>query len=76
MIFFPMMFLSGAGMPLQLLPENLRQVSDYLPLTYLVRLIQGLWFGTSWQDLWTPTLVMAGILLTGTVISARIFRWE
>jgi len=75
-IFFPMMFLSGAGMPLQLLPEKLRQVSDYLPLTYLVRLIQGLWLGDSWQDLWVPTLVMLGILLVGSVISARIFRWE
>lgn len=75
-IFFPMMFLSGAGMPLQLLPEKLRQVSDYLPLTYLVRLIQGLWLGDSWRDLWVSTLVMLGILLVGSVISARIFRWE
>ena len=75
-IFFPMMFLSGAGMPLQLLPESLRQVSDYLPLTYLVRLIQGLWFGDSWRDLWLPTLVMAGLLLVGALISAKIFRWE
>jgi len=75
-IFFPMMFLSGAGMPLQLLPENLRQVSDYLPLTYLVRLIQGLWFGDAWRDLWLPTLVMVGLLLVGAMISAKIFRWE
>jgi ABC-2 type transport system permease protein len=75
-IFFPMMFLSGAGMPLQLLPENLRQVSNYLPLTYLVRLIQGLWFGDPWQDLWLPTLIMVGLLLVGTTASARLFRWE
>ena len=75
-IFFPMMFLSGAGMPLQLLPESLRQVSNYLPLTYLVRLIQGLWFGDPWRELWLATLVMVGLLLVGSVISARIFRWE
>ena len=75
-IFFPIMFLSGAGMPLQLLPENMRQISNYLPLTYLVRLIQGLWFGDPWRDLWLPTLVMVGLLLIGSVVSARIFRWE
>lgn len=75
-IFFPMMFLSGAGMPLQLLPESLRQVSNYLPLTYLVRLIQGLWFGDPWRELWLPTLVMVGLLLVGSAISAWIFRWE
>jgi ABC-2 type transport system permease protein len=75
-IFFPMMFLSGAGLPLQLLPEGLRRVSDFLPLTYVVRLLQGLWFGDAWSRLWVPVLVLVGILLVGTVASARLFRWE
>ena len=64
-IFFPMMFLSGAGMPLQL-----------LPLTHVVQLIQGLWFGEAWQTLWVPTLVLTGILLIGAVLAAIFFRWE
>ncbi len=75
-IFFPMMFLSGAGMPMQLLPEGLRRVSDFLPLTYVVRLVQGLWFGDAWSGLWLPTLVLVGILLVGTILSTRLFRWE
>jgi ABC-2 type transport system permease protein len=75
-IFFPMMFLSGAGMPLQLLPEKLRMVSDYLPMSYMVRLIQGLWFGVAWRELWLPTLVLAGMLVVGTALSTRLFRWE
>lgn len=75
-IFFPMMFLSGAGMPLQLLPETLRQVSKYLPLTYVVELIQGLWFGDPWRTLWLPTLVLVGMVFIGTVASVKFFRWE
>ncbi len=75
-IFFPMMFLSGAGMPLQLLPENLRRVSDFLPLSYVVRLIQGLWFGDPWAELWLPSLVLGGIFVLGTAIASRVFRWE
>ena len=75
-VFFPMMFLSGAGLPLQLLPDGLRRVSDFLPLTYVVRLLQGLWFGDAWSRLWLPVLVLVGILLVGTVASARLFRWE
>jgi ABC-2 type transport system permease protein len=75
-IFFPMMFLSGAGMPLQLLPEGLRKVSDYLPMSYVVRLIQGLWFGDAWSTLWLPTLVLAVILVVGTALSSKLFRWE
>jgi ABC-2 type transport system permease protein len=75
-IFFPMMFLSGAGMPLQLLPESLRKVSDYLPLSYIVRLLQGLWFGDPWRELWLPVLVIATLLVTGSLLAARFFRWE
>lgn len=75
-IFFPMMFLSGAGMPLQLLPEVLQKVSDYLPLSYVVRLIQGLWFGETWSTLWFPALVLVGILVLGTALATRFFRWE
>lgn len=75
-IFFPMMFLSGAGMPLQLLPEGLRKVSDFLPLSYVVRLIQGLWFGELWSDLWLSVLVLIGMLVIATAISTKIFRWE
>lgn len=75
-IFFPMMFLSGAGMPIQLLPEGLRRVSDFLPLTYVVRLIQGLWFDEAWKTLWLPVLVLCGILVIGAYLAARFFRWE
>jgi ABC-2 type transport system permease protein len=75
-IFFPMMFLSGAGLPLQLLPEGLQKVSDFLPMSYVVRLIQGLWFGDSWVDLWVPVLVLAGMLVVGTFLSSRLFRWD
>lgn len=75
-IFFPMMFLSGAGMPLQLLPENLRRVSDFLPLSYIVRLLQGLWFGDPWQELWLPVTVMFVLLVIGSLLATRFFRWE
>lgn len=75
-IFFPMMFLSGAGMPIQLLPEGLRQVSDFLPLTYVVRLLQGLWFAEAWSSSWVPVGVLAGLLAIGSILAARFFRWE
>lgn len=75
-IFFPMMFLSGAGMPIQLLPEGLQRVSEFLPLTYVVRLLQGLWFAESWQSLWLPVVVLVGMLVGGTILAARFFRWE
>ncbi len=73
-IFFPMMFLSGAAIPLFVLPENIRKISDWLPLTYVVRLLQSLWFGQGWDT--KAVLILAAVLVVGTILSVRFFRWE
>jgi ABC-2 type transport system permease protein len=75
-ILYPMMFLSGAGMPIELLPDTIRRISDFLPLTYVVRLLRALWFGESWGDYLLETAVLCGILIICTVIAARFFKWE
>lgn len=73
-LFFPMMFLSGATLPLFIMPEGVQNVAEKLPLTYVVTLLQGLWFGRGWDV--TAVLAMAAMLAVGTVVSARTFRWE
>jgi ABC-2 type transport system permease protein len=75
-IFYPMMFLSGAGMPLEILPDTIKRVSNYLPLTYVVKLLRALWFGESWADHLLETGVLVGVLVICTAIAARFFRWE
>jgi ABC-2 type transport system permease protein len=75
-IFYPMMFLSGAGMPLELLPETIRRISNFLPLTYAVKLLRGLWFGDGWGDHFLEVAVLSGILVVCAGLSARFFRWE
>ncbi|MCP4420671.1 MAG: ABC transporter permease [Chloroflexi bacterium] len=39
-LLFPMMFLSGATLPRQLLSETIQMVAKFLPLTHVVTLIQ------------------------------------
>ena len=73
---YPMIFLSGATIPLEVMPESIHTISDFLPLTYVVRLLRGLWFGETWGSLAFETSVLAGILVVGTAIAARLFRWE
>ena len=75
-IFYPMMFLSGAGMPLELLPATIRRISDFLPLTYVVKLLRGLWFGETWGQHLLETVVLLGILGICTALAARFFKWE
>lgn len=75
-IFYPMMFLSGAGLPLEILPAGIRNISRFLPLTHVVTLTRGLWAGDSWGQHLTEVGVLLGLLVVGTAVSARTFRWE
>ena len=75
-LFYPMMFLSGAGIPLEILPESIRKVSKFLPLTYVVNLLRGLWFGDGWGKHLLDAGVLIAILVVSTLVAARFFRWE
>lgn len=75
-LFYPMMFMSGAGIPLEVLPAGVRTVSNILPLTYVVKLLRGLWVGQSWGAHLGEVAVLAGVLLLCTAVAARSFRWE
>lgn len=75
-IYFPMLFLSGAAMPREIMPKTVQQVSEYLPLTHVVVFLRGLWFGDPWGKHMTNVAVLVGVLVIGVLISARTFRWE
>lgn len=75
-VFYPMLFLSGAGMPRELLSESIRRFSLVLPLTHVVTLLRGLWIGEPWSQHWSEVVILAAVLLGGTLVSARVFRWE
>jgi ABC-2 type transport system permease protein len=75
-LFYPMMFLSGAGIPLEVLPESIQKISTFIPLTYVVKLLRGLWFGGAWGDYLVETAVIGGVLIVCTALAARFFRWE
>jgi ABC-2 type transport system permease protein len=73
---FPMMFLSGSAIPLEVLPQSVRSVARFIPLTHVVTLMRGLWIGESWGKHLTEVAVLGGVLAIGMVLSARFFRWE
>jgi ABC-2 type transport system permease protein len=75
-ILYPMLFLSGAGFPRELLPEAIKKIANYLPLTYVVSLLRGLWVGEPWKGHLTDVLVLVAVLVAGVLISIKTFRWE
>jgi len=73
----PLMFLSGIFFPLEVMPEWLRGVATFLPLTYLGdALRQTMVGGTPFAPLGVDALVLAGWLVVTLGISARFFRWQ
>jgi ABC-2 type transport system permease protein len=74
---FPLMFLSGIFFPLEVMPDWLRGVATFMPLTYLGdALRQTMVGGTAFQPLPIDALVLGGWLVVTLAISARFFRWQ
>ncbi len=75
-LLYPMLIISGAAWPRELMPASVQGISTFLPLTYVVNLLRGLWVGEPWGIHLLDIGVLAGMLVLGIVISARTFRWE
>ncbi|MDZ7292151.1 MAG: ABC transporter permease [candidate division KSB1 bacterium] len=75
-IFYPMIFLSGATIPLEVLPQAVRHYAQVLPLTHVVTLLRGLWRGDGWSKHLLEVTILAAMLIVGVAVSAKTFRWE
>jgi ABC-2 type transport system permease protein len=76
-IWFVFLFLSGATVPLPVLPKIVQGFSLYLPATYLVSGLQR----AMMEDAGPPSLgaemiSMVGCALIAFLISAQLFRWD
>jgi ABC-2 type transport system permease protein len=75
-LLYPLMFLSGAFFPVELLPPAVQKVSAFTPLTYVVNLLRGMWGGQPWGDHLLDVAVLTAMLLLGVIVSVKTFRWE
>lgn len=76
LLFYPMIFLSGATMPLETMSATLRRYVQVLPLTHVVTLLRGMWVGDGWSQHITEVIVLSTLAVVGVIVSARTFRWE
>jgi ABC-2 type transport system permease protein len=75
-LLYPMLILSGAAWPRELMPATVQKVSAFVPLTYVVNLLRGLWIGETWGDHLLDVGVLVGMLVLGIIVSVKTFRWE
>lgn len=76
LVYFPMLFLSGATVPLQIMPEAVKVISKFIPLTYCVEILQGTWMGNPIGDFVGQMVILLAIAAVCTGLSIRFFRWE
>ena len=76
LVYFPMLFLSGATIPYELFPSGLQKVANVLPLTQGIKLMKAVSMGVELDGVWRMVVLLVGITLICTLVSVKTFRWE
>ena len=77
LIWLPLIFLSGATMPLPFLPSVAQKFGVFLPATYLVWGLQDAIFRSkSIFDLWVAVASLGSWAILTFFVAAQLFRWE
>lgn len=77
--YFLMLFLSGATMPDQLFPDTIKNISAFLPMTYAVDLVQGVFCGEPLGEHIKELLVLGIITVVFIALGAIVYgrkKWE
>lgn len=76
LVYFPMLFLSGATIPFELFPEGLQKAASVLPLTQGIKLMKAVSMGQSVDSVAWIVALLLGITVVCSAISVKMFRWE
>lgn len=77
LIWFALIFLSGATVPLSDLPKTAQAFGVFLPATYLVWGLQdAIYLSAPIWDLWKEALSLFGWALLTFFVASQLFRWE
>lgn len=74
LFYFIMLFLSGATIPDMLFPDTMKKISDLLPMSYAVDLMQGTFAGDSLRLHGTELLILGVLTVICTAVGAVSYR--
>lgn len=77
LLYFPMLFLSGATFPLSIMPNWLQSVAQFLPSTHLYAGIQTIIVkNEGLMDNGSKLLALVATTVVGVFVAFTLFRWE
>jgi len=76
LVYFPMLFLSGATIPYELFPAGLQKVASVMPLTQGIKLMKAASMGQSVEAVSTRMILLLVICIVCSIISVKTFKWE
>lgn len=74
-LYFPMLLLSGATVPYEILPNWLRVISDFMPLAQGIKMMKEISMG-GFTNCWIQTIILISITLVCGIVSLKTFKWE
>ncbi len=77
LLYFPMLFLSGATIPVSALPFWVQLVSQFIPATYIYNGTQAILVSNeSLADNWNGALALLAAVAVATFLGMKLFRWD
>ncbi len=73
LFYFIMLFLSGATMPDMLFPDTIKKISGFLPMTYAVDLMQGVFAGDSLNLHGMELFILGTLTVICTAVGAVLY---
>ncbi|MFN0100945.1 MAG: ABC transporter permease [Bryobacteraceae bacterium] len=77
LFYLPMLFLSGATIPVSAMPHWLQIVAQFIPASHLFAGLQGILLRKEGLDTqWKSLVALLLTLIVGMFLSVKLFRWE
>jgi ABC-2 type transport system permease protein len=76
LLYFPMLFLSGATVPYELFPRGLRAAVEVFPMTQGIKILKAAVLGTGFDSLGIAFVALSAVAVVTYSLGLRFFRWE
>lgn len=75
-LYFPMLFFSGATLPFEVMPPVMQKIVSFFPMTQGIQLMKSTFLGLPIENAYLSIFVMVAVTIASTGIAVKFFKWE